>query len=74
MAEITIDARGLKCPAPIMRLFVASKSAAAGDLLVATATDCAFVNDAEAWCKKTGNALESIDETGGEITARIRKK
>jgi TusA-related sulfurtransferase len=73
MAEHTIDARGLQCPAPIMRLFVIMKTAQTGDLVTITATDKGFTKDVAAWCHKTGHTLDAVDEADGLITARIRK-
>ena len=73
MAEVKIDARGLQCPAPIMRLFVKIKEAQPGDEILIDATDHGFISDINAWCAKTKNELVSLSDAEGVITARIRK-
>jgi TusA-related sulfurtransferase len=73
MAEYTINARGLQCPGPIMRLFTQMKTAEPGDLVTIEVTDMGFKSDIEAWCRKTKNALVSLAEQGGVITAQVRK-
>ncbi len=70
---IEIDACGLQCPGPIMRLKTESDKAAAGTTLKVRATDPGFARDAEAWCRLTGNTLVGIDEDKGVFTATIRK-
>lgn len=73
MSEQTINARGLQCPGPIMELFKAFKAASAGDKVTIEVTDMGFKKDIEAWCKKTGNIIESLSETDGIIKATIVK-
>ena len=73
MAEYQINARGLQCPAPIMRLFMKIKEARPGDEVLIEVTDAGFKSDINAWCAKTKNELVSLSEADGVITARIRK-
>jgi tRNA 2-thiouridine synthesizing protein A len=73
MTEYTINARGLQCPGPIMRLFTQMKTAAPGDTVRIEVTDIGFNKDIEAWCRKTKNELLSLEEAGGVITAHVRK-
>jgi TusA-related sulfurtransferase len=73
MAEFRIDAKGLQCPGPIMRLFIQMKTAKAGDLLIIEVTDPGFKSDVEIWCRKLKHDLLSISERDGVITAEIRK-
>ena len=73
MAELKVNAQGLQCPAPIMRLFLKIKEAQPGDVVLVEATDCGFKSDIAAWCAKTKNELLSLTEAEGIITARIRK-
>lgn len=73
MAEILINCRGLQCPGPIVQLFKAAKSCAAGDIMNIEATDLGFKKDIAAWCKKTKNELLSLEEEGGVVKARIKK-
>ncbi len=73
MTDYTINARGLQCPGPIMRLFTQMKSCQPGDLVTIEVTDIGFTKDIEAWCRKTKNELVSLTEAGGAITAQVRK-
>lgn len=74
MAEISINARGMQCPGPIVQLFNTSKQAQAGDCIKIEVTDQGFKRDIQAWCKKTGNELAEIKEDNGVIFATIIKK
>lgn len=73
MAEHKINAQGLQCPAPIMRLFMKMKEALPGDELLIEVTDPGFKSDIDAWCMKTKHELISLNEEDGVIFARIRK-
>lgn len=73
MAEKHINARGLQCPGPIVELFKAVKAAESGDTITIEVTDCGFSKDINAWCKKTGNELVSLEEIDGIIHAAIKK-
>jgi len=68
-----IDACGLQCPGPVMKLSQAIKEAADGDLIEIQTTDMAFAADVEAWCRRTGNTLESLSSEKGVSTAIIKK-
>jgi TusA-related sulfurtransferase len=57
------DARGLKCPMPIIKLSAALKTVPVGDVLTVIADDRGFPPDLRAWCDKTGHELVSLDET-----------
>ncbi len=70
--RIEIDACGLQCPGPVMKLKEASTKAAPGDEIVISATDTGFPRDLESWCKVNGHELVELKPEGGKITARIR--
>lgn len=53
----TLDAKGLKCPMPIVKTAQAMKAVASGDLLEVLATDPGSVADFGAWSRATGNTL-----------------
>ena len=71
--EFAVDACGLQCPGPILRLFNKVKEVEPGDVITITATDFGFVNDVRAWCERTGNTLISLEQEGAIIWARIQK-
>jgi len=52
-----VDARGLRCPAPVIRLARAAKSAAPGERLTVWCTDPAAEHDVPAWARMRGHAL-----------------
>jgi len=70
---IVLDACGLQCPGPIMRLKTEIDKAAAGATLVIRVTDPGFARDAKSWCNLTGNTLVGIEEKDGIFTATVRK-
>ncbi|MDI3481799.1 MAG: tRNA 2-thiouridine synthesizing protein [Tepidanaerobacteraceae bacterium] len=72
MAEINIDAKFLQCPGPIVQLFNAVKSVQSGDVIIVEATDRGFYKDVQAWCRKTGNELLSLED-GDVIVAKVKK-
>lgn len=72
-ALVRIDACGIQCPGPILRLKQAIDTLAPGDRLEVTATDAAFPSDAEAWCHTTGHRFLGRHAEGGVYTALIEK-
>ncbi len=70
--EVRIDACGLQCPGPIMRLATAVNQAAPGTAIVVTATDPAFAADVAAWCSSTGHELLAVEPGAAGSTARIK--
>lgn len=70
---IELDACGLQCPGPIMRVFTAMQEAKDGDIISVVATDPAFSMDIEMWCKKVGNKLLECKSQGGKYYAKILK-
>jgi peroxiredoxin family protein/rhodanese-related sulfurtransferase/TusA-related sulfurtransferase len=71
--KVEINACGLQCPGPVLKLGEAVKAAGDGDLIEITTTDPAFASDVEAWCRRTGNAFEGITSSKGISKALIRK-
>ena len=54
--EVTVDARGLQCPEPVIRLAKAAQAGAAVVMLIAD--DPVADIDVPAWCLMTGNHME----------------
>jgi len=70
VSELEVDARGLYCPIPILRLARAFRGKPSGAIAVLLATDPAAVEDVDVFCHEGGHALlESITE---EKTYRFR--
>ena len=74
MATQKLDFKGMSCPMPIMKTAIAVKKAAAGDVFEVVCDDAGFEPDVTAWCKETGNILNSVSKSGKDITAVITKK
>jgi len=71
--EFTVDACGLQCPGPILKLYNKIKEVEDGDIVSVQATDFGFTSDVEAWANSTGNRVLSLDTEDGKIVARIQK-
>ena len=69
----TVDACGLQCPGPILKLYKKVKEVETGDVITVKATDYGFISDVQAWADRTGNKLISLGSEEGVITARIQK-
>ncbi len=71
--EWAVDACGLQCPGPILKLYDQIKTVEPGDIVNIRATDLGFTNDIAAWCERTGNKLLSLEQEGKTIVARVQK-
>ena len=72
MTDHMLDARGLKCPMPILRTRKALKEVPTGEVLAILATDPGAVKDFEAFCRTTGNELLESSAEAGVFRFRIR--
>ncbi len=72
-ATVTLDACGLACPGPLLKVRDAAATLAAGQTLEVKASDPGFARDIAAFCKSAGFALASCTADKGVITARLAK-
>ena len=70
----TVDASGLLCPMPIVRLSQKIREIGAGEVVRLVGTDPGILQDVPAWCKSTGNECIEVKEESGKYVALIRKK
>ena len=70
---IRVDACGLQCPGPILKMKKTMDGLASGERVEITATDPGFPRDAAAWCNSTGNQLISKETAGGKSVVVIEK-
>lgn len=70
---IRVDACGLQCPGPILKMKKTMDGLASGERVEITATDPGFPRDAAAWCNSTGNQLISKKASGGKSVVIIEK-
>lgn len=73
-ADEVLDARGMACPEPILKLAEAFRGLRGGQVLKIMADDPGAAEDIPVWVRRTGNHMVSISEEGGTITALIRKE
>lgn len=70
---LKVDACGLSCPGPIMKLAENISNIQEGDVLEISSTDKGFYADVEAWCNSTNNTLLNLDNKDKKIVATIQK-
>ncbi len=70
---LTVDACGLQCPGPILKLKKTVEEMRAGDRLEIQATDAGFPRDAESWCRSTGNKFLKSEAGTGFYKVLIEK-
>ena len=71
--EKVIDARGLQCPGPILKLKKGIEELQDGQVVQITAGEVSFTRDAESWCKSTGNTFIKAENKDGAWQVFIRK-
>ncbi len=72
-SRLTVDACGLQCPGPVMKLKSSMERLQVGQQLVVTATDAGFAKDVQSWAKMTGNQVLEITQEQGKISAVLEK-
>lgn len=70
---IKIDASGLQCPGPIMKVSKNLENAKTGQIFEVTSTDRGFKSDIGAWCESAGNTLVDLKQDKAKIVATIAK-
>lgn len=72
--DIELDASGLSCPMPIMKLAKQIKSMQSGQILKLIGTDPGSLEDVPKWCKRTGNELLNVESQSGKNYFYVKKK
>jgi tRNA 2-thiouridine synthesizing protein A len=70
---VILDAKGLKCPLPVLKARKAMREVPQGGVLRVIATDPGAVKDFEHFCKTTGHQLLGHREEQGALIFDIRK-
>lgn len=70
---VKVDACGIQCPGPILKLKKSMEELSAGERLEIHATDAGFPRDAEAWCRTTGNLFISSVSGNGVYQVMVEK-
>ncbi len=71
--QLRVDACGLQCPGPILKLKKSMETLRPGEQLEITATDAGFPRDAEAWCRTTGHRFLSSGSEAGVHKVLVEK-
>ncbi len=72
MPTQTIDARGLKCPQPILKITASAIKMKAGDIIEIIADCSTFENDVRDWCQRSKKMLMWVKEETGAKKAQIQ--
>ena len=73
MKVIKVDACGIQCPGPILKMKQTMDELSAGEHLEIRATDAGFLRDAEAWCRSTGDRFVGKRSEGGIHVVEVEK-
>jgi tRNA 2-thiouridine synthesizing protein A len=67
-----VDARGTRCPVPVIRVAREARERPAGSVVVLLADDVAARTDVPAWARMRGHAVELSDGDGWTVyTVRL---
>jgi TusA-related sulfurtransferase len=69
----TVDARGLRCPLPLVRARDEMDLLEPGEILEVLATDPGAEHDLRSWSRRKGHALVSTAEAAGVYRFLIRR-
>ena len=69
----TLDAKGLLCPMPIVKLAKAMKELQPSQVILLEATDPGAIPDVAAWSKNTGNQILAQEAVGKVMRFWIQK-
>lgn len=70
---LEVDACGLQCPGPIMKVKTQVEKIQNGQKLLVKASDAGFYKDIQSWARVTGHSLLSLENNKGIISALIQK-
>ncbi len=73
LAPVAVDAKGLKCPGPIVKVADTLKGLQTGQKVYVEATEDAFASDIAVWCDRTGNKLLKLEVKPDVIEALVEK-
>lgn len=71
--DATVDAKGQKCPMPVLLTSRGMKALGTGQVMLVEATDSGSQSDIPSWAKDTGNELIESTSENGVFRYLIRK-
>ena len=72
MAVTTLDAKGLKCPQPTLKVTIMATKMKPGDVLEVVADCPTFENDIKDWCVRSKKVLLWMKVEGGSKRCQIQ--
>lgn len=73
-AEYEVDARGLRCPEPVMMLHARLRRMQGGETVRVLADDPSTARDIPKLCEHLGHALLHSEEHAGQYVYLVRKR
>ncbi len=71
--DLTLDAKGLSCPMPLLKTKKFISKVQPGEILEVLGTDPGSKNDLPGWCERSGHELLSSTDEGGHFRFLIRR-
>lgn len=71
---VLVDAKGMKCPGPIVKVADYLRDKPAGTVITVEATEDAFASDIAVWCDRTGNRLDWLEKQDDIIRGQITRQ
>jgi tRNA 2-thiouridine synthesizing protein A len=72
MAVHKLDATGLRCPQPILKITIMMPEMNQGDVLEVSADCDSFESDVRTWCERLKKTLLAVNHDGDVVTAVIQ--
>lgn len=69
---LLVDARGTRCPVPVLRLAAAVRGAPAGTSATVLASDPAVEHDVPAWAAMRGHTVVAVEQEGDGWRIEVR--
>ncbi|MBI2263820.1 MAG: sulfurtransferase TusA family protein [Armatimonadetes bacterium] len=71
--KLKLDARGFRCPKPLMMMQHAIRERPQGAVLEVLSDDPVFESNVRAWCKQLGHTILSLEKEGEVWSLKLRK-
>jgi tRNA 2-thiouridine synthesizing protein A len=72
MTTHTLDAKGMRCPQPILKITAMLPKVGHGDVLEVTADCATFEADVRKWCERMNKTLLAVNKSGDVTIAQIQ--
>lgn len=73
MADVTVDARNLQCPMPVLKIAQAMNTISEGQTVELIASDRGSLSDIPAWTNDMGHSLKEQFEESGDLHFIVEK-